>query len=202
MLFRLKRILIFNCLVIVSSLSLTGCTSLAILGIGAGAGALTGGYIMGRDKTIKQSTDDTLIDSQIRHKLSKQFPGVFPNITIVTNNGSVLLAGNVQKEKYIQEAEKIAWTVEGVKHVDNNLNCDKNISVSQSLKDGYITSACRTKLVATKNIRSRNIKIKTVLGTVYLNGTAHSEDELEDIISVVKNTKGVKKVVSYIIINK
>ena len=179
-------------------MSLTGCTSLAILGIGAGAGAITGGYLMGRDKTVKQSTDDTMIESQIRHKLSKQFPKVFTNIKIVTDNGCVLLAGNIQEEKYIPEAEKIAWTVDGVKHVDNNLTCNSDITIAQSLQDGYITSACRTKLVATKNIKSRNIKIKTVFGTVYLSGIAHSEDELEDIISVVKSIKGVKKVVSYI----
>lgn len=201
MLFPLKQILIFKnkfkcfyLIIIISSLSLTGCTSLAILG----AGAVTGGYIMGRDKTIKQSTDDTMIESQIRHKLSKRFPKVFTNIKIVADNGCVLLAGNVQEEKYITEAEKIAWTIDGIKHIDNNLTCNSDIKVSQSLQDGYITSACRTRLVATKNIKSRNIKIKTVLGTVYLSGIAHSNDELEDIISVIKSIKGVKKVVSYI----
>lgn len=198
MLFLLKQILNFNCIVIIFSLSLTGCTSLAILGVGAGAGVVTGGYIMGREKTVTQSVDDSVIDSQIRSELSKKFPGIFTNITIVTDNGCVLLAGNVQEEKYIQEAEKVAWSVNGVKHIDNNLICDKKISTSQSLKDGYITSACRTKLIATKDIKSRNIKIKTVSGTVYLSGTAQSKDKLEDIISVVKSIKGVEKVVSYI----
>lgn len=184
------------------SLSLTGCTSLAILGVGAGAGVVTGGYIMGRDKTVTQSVDDSVIDSQIRSNLSKKFPNVFTNIVIITDNGNVLLAGNVQEEKYIKEAEKIAWSVSGVKHIDNNLTCDNDISSFQSFKDGCITSACRTRLIATKNIKSRNIKIKTVLGTVYLSGTAHSNDELEDIISVVKSIKGVNKVVSYIRIIK
>ena len=202
MLFLLKRILNFNCIIIVMSLSFTGCTSLALLGVGAGAGVVTGGYIMGRDKTVTQSVDDSVIDSQIRSNLSKKFPNVFTNIVIVTDGGYVLLAGNVKEEKYIKEAEKIAWTVNGVKHVDNNLNCDGEISASQSLKDGYITSACRARLIATKNIKSRNIKIKTVLSTVYLSGTAHSNDELEDIISVVKSIKGVSKVVSYIKIIK
>ena len=209
MLFRLKQILTFknkfqnfNYLVILISLSLTGCTSLAILGVGAGAGVLTGGYIMGRDKTVTQSTDDTIIDAQIKRKLFKQFPNVFTNITVATDNGCVLLAGSVRDEKYIKEAEKIAWTIDGVKKVNNNLTCNKNVSTTQSLQDSYITSACRTKLIATKDIKSRNIKINTNEGVVYLSGTAHSNDELEDIISVVKSIKGVKKVVSYIIIKE
>ncbi|MBQ9441165.1 MAG: BON domain-containing protein [Alphaproteobacteria bacterium] len=211
MLFRLKQILTFknkfqnfNYLVILLLLStfLTGCTSLAILGIGTGAGVLTGGYIMGRDKTVAQSTDDTIISTQIKHKLFKQYPNVFTDITVATDNGCVLLAGNVQDDRYIREAEKIAWTIDGVKKVNNNLTCNKITSNTQALQDSYVTSACRTKLIATKNIKSRNIKINTNEGIVYLSGIAHSEDELEDIISVVKSIKGVKKVFSYIIIKE
>ena len=192
----------FNYLVIIAPLLFTGCTSLAILGVGAGAGVLTGGYIMGRDKSIKQTKDYTLIDSQINHKLYKKFPNVFTDIKIVTDNGCVLLVGNVKDEKYIKEAEKIAWTIDGVKKVNNNLTAYQKISAKQSIQDGYMTSVCKAKLLATKNVKSCNIKVTTCNGIVYLNGVVHSEDELEDIISVVKSIKGVKKVVSYIIIKE
>ena len=201
MLSHLRRILNFNCLIILASLSLTGCTSLAIIGAGVG-GAITSGYIMGRDKTMKQSTDDSVIEAQIKRNLSNKFPGIFTNITIASNNGCVLLAGNVKEENYIKEAEKIAWTIKGVNRIDNHLNCGNEISSSQELKDGYITSTCKTKLVATKNVKSRNIKVITVNSVVYLYGTAHSNDELEDILSVVKNIRSIKKVVSYITIQE
>ncbi len=191
----------FNIILIVSVLFLNGCTSLAILGAGA-AGVLTGGYIMGKDKTLKQSANDTFIDAKIRNELSKKYPNVFDNISIVTNNGEVLLAGSVQDETKIKEAEKIAYGIAGVKHVDNNLTYGDSTSTAQSLQDGCITSACRTKLIATKDIKSRNIKINTKNGIVYLSGVAHSEDELEDILSVVKSVKNIKKVVSYITIKE
>lgn len=175
------------------SLSLSGCATVALLG----TGAAVGGYVAGRDKHTTQSLNDTKIDSQIRNKLIDTLGNSALDISVVTDNGCVLLTGNVPNDDIVTSAESIARTVPGVVSVDNNIVVGKS-KLSTNIADGYITSTCRTKLLAAKDIRSLNVKIKTMNHVVYLSGTARNKKELERIICTVRNTKGVKKVVSYI----
>lgn len=179
--------------IVLTAVLLSGCGTLTILG----AGVATGGYIAGRDKSIKQSIKDTEIDTNVKSKLRKQIGSSALDVSVVTNDGYVLLTGNLPNEDMVSTAETVALSVPGVVTVDNNIVVGKS-SLSTTLKDSYITSACRTKLTATKNIKSLNVKVKTMNHVVYLNGTARNQTELENIINVVKSIKGVKKVISYI----
>ena len=172
---------------------LNGCATITILG----TGVATGGYLAGRDKSIKRSIKDTRIDNSVKSKLRKQIGESALDVSVVTNDGYVLLTGSLPNDDMISEAESIALTVPGVISVDNNIVVGKS-KLSTNLKDSYITSVCRAKLTATKNIKSLNVKIKTMNHVVYLNGTARTQTELNNIIDVVKSVNGVKKVVSYI----
>lgn len=195
MIFRIKNKIIITKILVVCSvvLLLSGCTSMLILG----TGVATGGYIAGRDKHINQSIGDTRIDSKIKTLLSQNLGELALDISVVTDNGCVLLVGNAPNQDVIDTAERLAWQVKGVQTVDNNITIGKS-KVSTILKDSYITSTCRAKLLANKDIKSLNIKIKTMSHIVYLNGTARSQRELDKIIDIIKSTNGVEKVVSYI----
>lgn len=179
--------------IVVIALSLSGCATVALVG----AGVATGGYIAGRDKPITRSMQDTSIDTDVKSKLRKQLGAEALDVSVVTNDGYVLLTGNLPNGDMATEAEKIALAVPGVIAVDNNIVVGKS-KLSTLLKDSYITSACRTKLTATSDIKSLNVKIKTMNHVVYLNGTARNQSELEKIINVAKSINGVEKVISYI----
>ena len=184
--------MIFKCVVGCSVLLLAGCSPILFLG----AGSLAGGYIAGRDKHITKSVSDTAIDAKIHDKLQK-YNDFFKNVSVVTDNDCVLLTGTVKSEDLISQAEQIAWSVKGVKVVDNNITVGEKLW-KQSIRDTAITSSCRTKLLGKSDIKSLNVKIKTCNNVVYLSGTARSELELMRIIDVVRNVKHVKKIVSYI----
>ena len=186
---RLRLILICSC----SAVLFTACVPMAFLG----AGALTGGYIAGRDKKVSQSLGDAKIDAQIKNRLQEYTAKTFTGVSVVTDNGCVLLTGHVPDESLIQDVEKIAWSIPGVKIVDNNITVGQT-SFGQTMKDAYITSACRTALIGTENIKSLNIKIKTMSNIVYLSGVVQSNEELNIVIDTIKQIQGVKKVVSYI----
>ena len=187
-LFFLKSVVVF-----IVSMSLNGCATFALLG----TGAAVGGYVAGRDKPIKQSLTDTQIDSEIKRRMIETLGNVALDISVVTDNGCVLLTGNVPDEGTITKAEDIARTVPGVIAVDNNIVIGKT-KLSTTFADAYITSTCRTKLLSAKNIRSLNVKIKTMNHVVYLSGMARNEKERNNIVCIVTKTNGVKKVVSYV----
>lgn len=162
-----------------------------------GTGAAVGGIVAGRDKKINSSIQDTKTDIEIKKKLQQYDINAFKNVSVTTDNGCVLLTGTVKNDEYIQQAEKIAWEVPEVKIVDNNITI-KNISMQQIAKDGYLTAACRAKLLAESDIKSLNIKIKTVDGVVYLSGTAKNQKEIDNIVNAIKQINGIKKIISYI----
>lgn len=172
---------------------LTGCAPIII-----GGGVAAGGYTALRDKSIGNSINDTKIDTAIKSKLYKINKQLYSDISAVSDDGCVLLTGAVSNPEWISEAEKAAWSVEGVKVVDNNITAGNKIPVSQILKDSFITSSCRTSIMCAKDVRSVNYKLKTMNGIVYITGIALSEQELNIVLSKIQKINGVRKVVSYV----
>jgi osmotically-inducible protein OsmY len=163
-----------------------------------GTGVITGGYVAIRDKGIGDSISDSKIDMAIKKKLYRISKKLYSEVSVATDMGAVLLTGIVSDPEWVSIAEREAWAENGVKTVDNNLVHGDEISVSQILKDGTITSSCRSVLICTSSVRSVNYKLKTMNGVVYVRGTARSGEELNTALSQIRRVKGVQKVVSYV----
>jgi osmotically-inducible protein OsmY len=145
---------------------------------------------------------DTITDSKIEVAVKKRLYGIsaqlYSDVSVISDRGYVLLTGNVHNPDWVNIAEREAWATDGVIGVDNCLSFGEEISVAQAMKDGFITSSCRTSLLCDSNINSVNYKIKTMNGTVYLLGMAKSEAELRLALSKIQAVSGVKKIVSYV----
>ncbi|MDR0630918.1 MAG: BON domain-containing protein [Holosporales bacterium] len=170
-----------------------GCAPIII-----GGSMATGGYVTLRDKRIGNSLIDTQIETGIKKKLYKVSHKLYSIVSVNANNGAVILTGTVTKPEWVNIAERAAWAVEGVVSVDNNLVYGEEIPFSQIMKDGFITSSAKSKLLCSKEVKSINYKVKTMNGVVYLTGIAQSEKELDIAISEIQSIGGVKKVVSYV----
>ncbi len=188
MLFVLRTISLFSL-----ACALTGCVPIIVGGM-----ATTGGYLAVRDKSIGTSFTDTKMDAAIKSRIYKIDKQLYSDVSVSVDRGCVLLTGVVNNPEFIGRVEKEAWSVDGVKIVDNNLTAGEQIPMSQILKDGAITSACRTSLMCSSGIKSVNYKLKTTNGVVYVTGLAKSEEELNLVLSKIQKIKGVKKVVSYV----
>jgi osmotically-inducible protein OsmY len=186
--FLLKALLIANI-----SMFITGCLPVIV-----GAGMVTGGYTALRDKKIGDSLNDSKLDAEIKRRLYKVSPKLFSEVSVVSDQGCILLTGVVSNPEWVSIAEREAWAVNGVEAVDNNITSGEEILPAQVLKDGYITSACRTTLICTAAVRSVNYKLKTMNNVVYVRGVARTDEELNVVLSQLQKVKGVKKVVSYI----
>jgi osmotically-inducible protein OsmY len=165
-----------------------------------GGGMVAGGYTMLRDKKIGSSLNDSKLDTAVKGRLYKISPKLFSEVSAVVDNGCVLLTGSVSNPEWVGVAEREAWAVEGIVAVDNNLTFGEEISPAQTIKDGYLTSICRTTLMCTSGIHSTNYKLKTMNNVVYIRGIAKTNDELQLIFNKLQKVKGVKKVVSYVVV--
>jgi hyperosmotically inducible protein len=64
----------------------------------------------------------------------------------------------------------------------------------QPIDDSVITTKVKARLVKDKQVRARDIEVKTVNGVVELSGTARSKREASKAASLARNVKGVKSV--------
>lgn len=175
-----------------SVMPLGGCIP-AVIGGAAGAG-----YAASDERGISGQVNDTAIKAQIAQKWREYNSDMARQLTLEVYQGRVLIVGPVSNPEYGDEAVKRAWQVNGVKEVNADVPVASHLSFAREAHDSLITSELRTKLVFDSQIRSINYNIDTVNGTVYLVGSARSQDELDRVTEYARNVSGVRRVVSYV----
>lgn len=68
---------------------------------------------------------------------------------------------------------------------------------AEAFDDFWIETKLSARLIGAEGITSVNYRWRSVLGTVYLLGEAQSAKELNAVVTIIKNTKGVKALKSY-----
>ncbi|MDR1333415.1 MAG: BON domain-containing protein [Holosporales bacterium] len=184
---------------ITSAAGLTsGCVPILI-----GSGVAGGGYVAAREKDLGDSITDTKLGTLIGGRLYKVSQKLYSEVSVMVDEGVVILTGIVSNPEWVTIAEKEAWAVKGVKAVENCLKYGQELTPAQIAKDTWLTTKCKTVLLATKGVSSINYKIKTVDCVVYIKGSAKSAAERQLVIDAVKGISSVKKVVSFIkIVNR
>jgi osmotically-inducible protein OsmY len=123
---------------------------------------------------------------------------MFGKLSTSVSEGRALVTGKVQDPEMRVEAIKLAWQVEGVKEVINEIEVVNTSSITDSARDFWITTQLRGHITFDKDIRSINYSIDTVNGTVYLMGIARTQAELDRVTNHARNLAYVKRVVSYV----
>ncbi|MES1989547.1 MAG: BON domain-containing protein [Pseudomonadota bacterium] len=175
---------------LVLSASLAGCVPLAI-----GAGA-TGAVMASQDRGLEQGINDNEISFEINRRLAAKDAALYDRVSTQVREGRVVLTGFVKSEEDSATVSKIAWSVGGVRQVDNELQTGEPTTFSEKADDSLITTKLRTAITTDSKIASLNYSIKTVRGTVYLSGRAANNDELARVIGHAREIKGVRNVVS------
>jgi osmotically-inducible protein OsmY len=178
-------------------ISLTGCVPVIV-----GGGMLATGTVLGKKKGMSGTISDSSISLSIKSHFYNQDPNIYAEVGINVQSGDVLLTGNVSKAERKKEAERLAWTIEGVENVYNYINITQVDDKHNVFKDSWITTQIKTKMLGAEDIRSVNYSIKTVNGVVYLMGYARTQKELDMILGMCQNLNGVDKVISMVKISQ
>lgn len=176
-----------------AALSLTRCTTVAIVGGGAAVSTMAL-----RDKSVGETVSDTTLSARISKALYKVSPDVHALVGVNVQEGEVLLTGALPTEALRVEAEKAVWSVRNVKCVYNNIAISDKAPICNYSKDAWITSQVKAKLLATPSIRSVNYSVKTVNNVVYIFGIARTKSELDHVVDIASRVRGVDRVMSYI----
>lgn len=186
-----SKVKITSFLIIIFSLS--GCIPLFI------GGATETAVVVAQERSVGNAVDDAGMYLQIKNLYAKHdYKDLLANVEIKVVEGRVLLTGNVDKPESQIEAVKLAWQVNGVKEVINEIQINDQSGFINYAKDVWISTQVRTRLLFGKDIHNINYSVITVNQVVYLMGIAQDEAELNRATNVASSTSYVKRVVSYV----
>jgi osmotically-inducible protein OsmY len=162
-------------------------------------GAVATGTVIAQERTPGGAVDDIGIFWQIKHNyLQKNAQDLLAGVSIEVIEGRVYLTGNVNTTEARIDAVRLAWQVDGVKEVINEININNEKTIKNMVQNKWIKGQLVSKMIVNKNIRSLNYSIEVVDGVVYLMGIARSNEELEEVTRLASTIKGVQKVISHV----
>lgn len=176
------------------AVALNGCTGV-VIGTGAAVGVA-----VAQERSVGAAIDDKTIHAKINGAMFKKSETLFTNINVEVMESRVLLTGNVDAVDRRAEAVRIAWKIDGVKEVLNEITVGKGSSLKDLAKDSWITTQLRTEILRDTAIADINYSVETLNGVVYLLGIAQNQGELDALVSHARNIKGVREVVSHVIL--
>ena len=150
------------------------------------------------ERSIGEFVDDAIIKTVIKNTYFDQSENLFFNIDVEVSQGRVLLTGTVENIDLKIEATRIAWGVDGVKTVINEIQISNTDSILNFADDLVISTKILGKLMLEEEINSLNYNIETVNKLVYIIGIARTEKERELVISIARDVYGVEEVIDYI----
>ncbi len=174
--------------------ALSGCIWIAAGGAVAGVSAAR------QERSIGNAVNDVRIKSEIESKLVSQQASHFVNVSVTVIEGRVLLTGRVEEPDTRLDATRMAWSAEGVKKVDNDIEVTDSKGWFDRPNDILIRTTLATNLLTDPDIKDVNYTIDCVNGVVYLMGVGQDREEVERVIEHARNTSGVKKVENYVVL--
>ena len=155
-----------------------------------------------KEKGLGTTINDNLIKTKISNLIFKYDKKLIADTKIFVNNGSVLFTGKVSNPKDKIEFTKLAWTIIGVREVNNEIQITDTSSIKNIARDLASMGEIRARIMSDKSINSINYSIDVVNDKVYLSGVASDETELNLVKNHASSARFVKEVYSYIILNK
>ncbi len=167
-------------------------------------GSLAGVVVVSREKSFRDTGGDIVIAAKIdKELLVGGLKGVSNSVGVMVDEGRVLLTGVIRDAQKGQLAIDIAWKVDGVKEVIDELEVNKEgvkaRDFSATFSDSYITSAIKTKLFFRPSLAPANYKITTFNQTVFVLGVYREDSDIKGVLNLISKTYGVKKVINYAI---
>ncbi len=176
-----------------SAIAISGCVPIVL------GGATETAVVVAQERSVGNAIDDAGIMLKIKNLYAKEdYKDLLANVDVKVVEGRVLLAGNVDKPDSQIEAVKLAWQVEGVKEVMNEVQINDKSGFWNYAKDVWISTQVRTRLLFGKDIHNINYSVITVNQVVYLMGIAQNQEELNRATNVASATSYVQRVVSYV----
>jgi osmotically-inducible protein OsmY len=171
----------------------TSACAVAVIGGGAAAGAAAS-----QDRGFQGVMSDTRIRADINHLWFQESENLYVRINLQVQEGRVLLSGRVADPQTRVDAVRLAWQVEGVHEVINEIELDDESTLTDRARDTKIGLELRNKLRFDKDVRSLNYSVEVVNQQIYLIGVAQDQAELDRVMAHAKDVRYARRVVNYV----
>ncbi len=147
------------------------------------------------ERTLAQQFEDESIETKAIVNLRADDQGFdAAHLVVVSFNGYVLIAGQVDAERLKRRATDVLRKIDGVRRIYNELEVGTPTTGMTRSSDTWITTKVKTRMLASPSIEGGRVKVVTENGVVYLMGLV-TRDEADRISHTVSGISGVKRVV-------
>ncbi|NQV45625.1 MAG: BON domain-containing protein [Rhodospirillales bacterium] len=181
---------IFVCIGLVTMLS--NCAGVLI-----GAGA-TVGVAAYQERGIEGVAHDTKLATQIRAAYLEADGTLATNIGVEVYERRALLTGLIENDALRAHAVQIAWSVDGIKDVLNEIQIKNEEGIVEFAYDSWISAQLKTKMTFDADILAINYSVETVNSVVYLIGIAQDQVELDRVLAHARSIDRVRRVISHV----
>ena len=150
------------------------------------------------ERSFNNFVEDTIIVAQLKNAYFSNNEKIFFNVSVEVTEGRVLLTGSVEQIDERIEATKLAWGIEGVNEVINEIQISNDEGILDYADDLIMKTKINAKLLLDKDILNLNYSVEVVNSVVYLIGIAQSQEELDSVINISESTYGVQNVINYV----
>lgn len=147
------------------------------------------------ERTLGRMIEDSNIETKATvniHAADEAFHDA--HLVVVSYNGYVLLAGQVNSEALKAKATEVVRKIRGVRRIYNELEIAAPSSAMTRTSDAWITTKVKSWLLGDSDIEGTRVKVVTENGVVYLMGLA-TPAEAARISDRAAGISGVQRVV-------
>ena len=146
-------------------------------------------------RSVGRQIDDFNASVSLKSAMLRAEGFALNGVDVEITEGVALLSGTAPRVEDRVYAECLAWSVQSVRSVSNQIEVGGRRGVNHAARDGWITQQVRSRLASDSSIRSLNFNIETHSGVVYLLGFARSSAESERAAAHAALVEGVERVV-------
>jgi len=165
-------------------------------------------------------TEDQVTDLKIASYLLKQLIETDKNLALDVGidvwEQRMLLTGGLDSAQMLDQVIAIASADSRVKTLYNeirvistaerdqrrqqaeNRDSAEGGGVQQTVNDYWLETKVKGQLLTAKEVRSVNYRWRSVMNTIYIIGRARSQEELDIVLSIIRDTKGVRNIKNFI----
>ena len=174
---------------------ISGCA-----GVGSKGLVGTGVSVAFDPRTVGTQIDDSIMQKTLSTKIVLLDKSYILSVNSKVLDGRIFLTGKVDNPEEKLKLTKLAWEIEGVRSVRNDIKVKEKFNFQQSAKDILITSQLRTALIINKNIKATNYQIDTYKKKIYIYGIAITSDERDLVLEEAKEILDVENVIASILL--
>ena len=160
----------------------------------------TGVSIAFDPRSVGTQIDDSIMQKNLSARVLILDKKYLFSVNSKVLDGRIFLTGKVDDPEEKLKLTKMAWEIQGVRSVRNDIKVKEDFNFKQSAKDLLITSQLRTALILNRNIKASNYQIDTYKKKIYIYGISITSDEKEEVINEAKQILDVKNVIASILL--